>query len=137
MAVSERRGAVTSGGERRYESDRGFRGEWVHRDELAPPSHRGIMVVVRSRRLGEPSEGKHRSLRQPSTFTFDPTLVLRRVPDKPTIEEWPAVESDRALGIAAVQHILELRDVAPNHLRIQPQHLTGRAHNRLRSQIAP
>ena len=137
MAVSERRGAVTSGGERRYESDRRFRGEWVHRDELAPPPDRGIVVVVRSRRLGEPSEGKHRSLRQPSTFTFDPTLVLRRVADKPTIEERPAIKSDRATGIATVERILELRDVAPNHLRIQAQHLTGRAHNRFRSQIAP
>ena len=42
-----------------------------------------------------------------------------------------------ALHDAASRSTLELRDIAPNHIRIQAQHLTSRAHDGLRPQIPP
>jgi hypothetical protein len=134
--VLEGGGPVPGRLERPHQQERAVGVERVERGEpLRPPN--GFRVVAARGRVGRQRlDRRERLLGSAHPLPLGPPLELGGVGHVDTVEERAPIERGRTLVVAGRDGLVELRDVAPDHVRIQPE-LRGRRRDRVRGQALP
>src|SRR4029077_9230063 len=131
LRVLQRRRMITSIHQRAYEACGVLAAHGIDLDELAPPPHRGRVVLRAICALSQPLECTGVTALQTCTLGVQPLLELWCVAEIEAVQEWPSILLHRPMEIAALERALELTNVATHHIRIQAHGICARKHGRV------